>query len=120
MDDRNNGKANEIFIGIRADSSLQDRFQRFIAGLPAGSVDGLGLELLRIGKYWYAGSRIRGSLGLEEIFALSLKVRHRLVEAMPEFRFQETQFRILAAPDLVPGVMDPSPDDDLNGDEESY
>ncbi len=105
-------KPEALFVGIRADASLQDRLARYLAELPAADPDDGRIELVRIGKHWHAGGRLPLGAPLERVMAFTKSLRHRLVEIVPEARFPEGQFRLWEAPGEAPGVVDEPADDE--------
>lgn len=114
-----NAKAEkELFVGIKADSLIQEKVQERFGSFAPPDPDGLKIQLGLVDQHWYAGARMTGPERLHVALEFIGRVRDRLVKAVPEARFPESQFRIFAIPKSVPGVVDaPYLDEERGGPE---
>jgi len=101
----------EIFVGIRADASLQENLQAYLAAEVETPDSEPELELWLYQDRWYAGSRLASDISLVQVVEFAQKVRDFLISAIQGERFPEKRFMIFFAAPQVPGII-PEPRQD--------
>jgi len=109
INDRNS--PGDIFIGIRADASLQENLQAYLAAEVKAPDSEAELELWIYDDKWYAGSRFDSGRSLVQVVEFASKVRTMLTRAIRDERFPESRFMIFFAAPQVPAII-PEPRED--------
>ncbi len=118
MDQHESSENFEIFIGIKADSFLQDRFQTYLMNLTENNYNDLKLELCLIKDDWFAGARISNCTQLAKLVEKGQLIRQRLIESIPDAKFPENHFKLFPAPQIVPAVFSSPSSEDASFTEE--